>query len=171
MYKFNLKELLYDLYFNFKFYYFLPVYKNNDIIKLFNRNDECVQINKDLQFLTKENGFKKKIHEPINNIFKDGNVQYQIKVEKIEFDMVSTNDNEIIFSKELKNEEVNKYYKKMNFLFPEGKENDNFKIPKNSIILCETKINNGKKEFKNQFLRNIKILNETYHGKKKKLFI
>ena len=45
MYKFNLKELLYDSYFNFKFYYFLSLYKNNDIIKLFNRNDESVQIN------------------------------------------------------------------------------------------------------------------------------
>ena len=71
MYKFNLKELLYDSYFNFKFYYFLSLYKNNDIIKLFNRNDESVQINKDLKFLIKTNQFKKKnkIHEPLNNIF------------------------------------------------------------------------------------------------------
>ena len=174
MYKFNLKELLNDSYFNFKFYYFLSLYKNNDIIKLFNRNDKLIQIKKDLKFLTKTNRFKKKnkILEPINNIFKDGNDQYQIKVEKIEFDMIATNENEIIFSKELsksKNKEEIKYYKNMNILFPEG--NDNFKIPKNSIILCETKINDGKKEFKNQFLRNIKFLNETYHGKKKIIYI
>ena len=173
MYKFNLKELLNDSYFNFKFYYFLSLYKNNDIIKLFNRNDKLIQIKKDLKFLTKTNRFKKKnkILEPINNIFKDGNDQYQIKVEKIEFDMIATNENEIIFSKELsksKNKEEIKYYKNMNILFP---ENDNFKIPKNSIILCETKINDGKKEFKNQFLRNIKFLNETYHGKKKIIYI
>ena len=174
MYKFNLKELLNDSYFNFKFYYFLSLYKNNDIIKLFNRNDKLIQIKKDLKFLTKTNRFKKKnkILEPINNIFKDGNDQYQIKVEKIEFDMIATNENEIIFSKELsksKNKEEIKYYKNMNILFPEGK--DNFKIPKNSIILCETKINDGKKEFKNQFLKNIKILNKTYHGKKKIIYI
>ena len=173
MYKFNLKELLNDSYFNFKFYYFLSLYKNNDIIKLFNRNDKLIQIKKDLKFLTKTNQFKKKnkILEPINNIFKDGNDQYQVKVEKIEFDMIATNENEIIFSKELsksKNKEEIKYYKNMNILFP---ENDNFKIPKNSIILCETKINDGKKEFKNQFLRNIKILNKTYHGKKKIIYI
>ena len=174
MYKFNLKELLNDSYFNFKFYYFLSLYKNNDIIKLFNRNDKLIQIKKDLKFLTKTNQFKKKnkILEPINNIFKDGNDQYQVKVEKIEFDMIATNENEIIFSKELsksKNNEEIKYYKNMNILFPEG--NDNFKIPKNSIILCETKINDGKKEFKNQFLRNIKFLNETYHGKNKIIYI
>jgi len=173
MYKFNLKELLNDSYFNFKFYYFLSLYKNNDIIKLFNRNDESVQINKDLKFLIKTNQFKKKnkIHEPLNNIFKDGNDQYQVKVEKIEFDMIASNDKEIIFSKELskaENKEENKYYNNMNILFPEG---DNFKIPKNSIILCETKINDGKKEFKKQFLRNIKILNETYHGQKKIIYI
>ena len=173
MYKFNLKELLNDSYFNFKFYYFLSLYKNNDIIKLFNRNDKLIQIKKDLKFLTKTNQFKKKnkILEPINNIFKEGNDQYQVKVEKIEFDMIATNENEIIFSKELsksKNKEEIKYYKNMNILFP---ENDNFKIPKNSIILCETKINDGKKEFKNQFLRNIKFLNETYHGKKKIIYI
>ena len=123
MYKFNLKELLNDSYFNIKFYYFLSLYKNNDIIKLFNRNDKCVQIKKDLKFLTKTNQFKKKnkIQESINNIFKDGNDQYQIKVEKIEFDMIATNENEIIFSKELsksKNKEEIKYYKNMNILFP-----------------------------------------------------
>ena len=85
--------------------------------------------------------------------------------------MIASNDKEIIFSKELskaENKEENKYYNNMNILFPEG---DNFKIPKNSIILCETKINDGKKEFKKQFLRNIKILNETYHGQKKIIYI
>ena len=174
MYKFNLKELSNNSYFSFKFYYFLSLYKNNKAIKIFSRNDESVQINKDLKFLTFTNQFKKKnkILEPINNIFKDGNDQYQVKVEKIEFDMIATNDKEIIFSKELsksKNKEEIKYYKNMNILFPEG--NDNFKIPKNSIILCETKINDGKKEFKNQFLRNIKILNDTYHDKKKIIYI
>ena len=76
--------------------------------------------------------------------------------------MIATNKKKIFFNKNLneqKNNKENKNYKNMNILFPD--EKDTFEIPKKSILLGETKINNGKKEFKEQFLRNIKILNQT----------
>jgi len=165
LYKFNLKQFSNE-FFNYKFYYFLSLYKNNDInpLILFNRNDKLVEITEDLKFLTKKNLLikKNKSYKPNNNIFNDGSNKYEVKVEKIEFDMIATNKKKIFFNKNLneqKNNKENKDYKNMNILFPD--EKDTFEIPKKSILLGETKINNGKKEFKEQFLRNIKILNQT----------
>ena len=136
----------------------MSLYKNNDInpLILFNRNDKLVEITEDLKFLTKKNLLikKNKRYKPNNNIFYDGSNKYEVKVEKIEFDMIATNKKKI---NEVKNNKENKDYKNMNILFPD--EKDTFEIPKNSILLGENKINNGKNEFKEQFLRNIKILN------------
>ena len=157
LYKFNLNQFSNE-FFNYKFYYFLSLYKNNDInpLILFNRNDKLVEITEDLKFLTKKNLLikKNKSYKPNNNIFYDGSNKYEVKVEKIEFDMIATNKKKI---NEVKNNKENKDYKNMNILFPD--EKDTFEIPKNSILLGENKINNGKNEFKEQFLRNIKILN------------
>ena len=58
MYKFKIKEFC-DSYFNYKFYYYLSIYKNeeNDPIIIFNREDDEVVINKNLKNYPKQNEF------------------------------------------------------------------------------------------------------------------
>ena len=176
MYKFKIKEFC-DSYFNYKFYYYLSIYKNeeNDPIIIFNREDDEVTINKNLKYYPKKNEFLKgdKILKPKNNIFKDSedNSKYEIKVEKIEFDLIGKNKNDIIFkneTKNIKNIKEKKNYKKMKILFPEDKKK--YEIEKKSIIISEIKINDGEKKFKNQFLRNLNIINETFKNKDKKIY-
>jgi hypothetical protein len=56
----------------------------------------------------------------------------------------------------------------MKILFPEDKKK--YEIEKKSIIISEIKINDGEKKFKNQFLRNLNIINETFKNKDKKIY-
>jgi hypothetical protein len=94
-----------------------------------------------------------------------------VKVEKIEFDLIGKNKNDIIFkneTKNIKNIKEKKNYKKMKILFPEEKKE--YEIEKKSIIISEIKINDGEKKFKNQFLRNLNIINETFKNNDQKIY-